>query len=65
MIRAETAKRLADRIRRFQQTEMTVAQFCSAEGVSQPSFYNWRRKLKLPSGNSPCDSTRLADTDAS
>lgn len=50
MTRAETAKLWADRIQRFQQAEMTVAQFCVAEGVSQPSFYSWRRKLRSPSG---------------
>ena len=27
---------------------MTVAQFCASEGVSQPSFYNWKRKLRGP-----------------
>jgi len=51
MTRAETAKLWADRMLRFEQAEMTVAQFCTAEGVSQPSFYNWRRKLKSPADN--------------
>lgn len=27
---------------------MTVAEFCTAEGVSQPSFYSWKRKLQSP-----------------
>jgi transposase-like protein len=53
MTRAETAKLWADRMRRFQQAEMSVAQFCNAEGVSQPSFYSWRRKLQSPANNAP------------
>jgi hypothetical protein len=27
---------------------MTVAQFCRNEGVSQPSFYLWKKKLRQP-----------------
>ena len=48
MTRTKTAKLWAERMQRFQQAEMTIAQFCVAEGVSQPSFYNWRRKLQSP-----------------
>jgi len=33
------------RLRRFQQGHLTVAAFCQAEGVSAPSFYQWRRVL--------------------
>ena len=44
----ETAKLWAQRLRRFDQAEMTVAMFCASEGVSQPSFYNWKRKLRRP-----------------
>jgi hypothetical protein len=45
MTRSETAKLWADRLRRFEQAEMTVAEFCAAEDVSQPSFYKWKKKL--------------------
>tara|TARA_R110002049_G_scaffold46487_1_gene135211 strand:+ start:176399 stop:176725 length:327 start_codon:yes stop_codon:yes gene_type:complete len=48
MTRSETAKLWAERLRRFQQAQMTVAQFCADEGVSQPSFYSWKRKLQSP-----------------
>ncbi len=48
MNRAETAKLWTVRLQRFEQAQMTVAQFCSAEGVSQPSFYYWKRKLRPP-----------------
>jgi hypothetical protein len=30
---------------RFRRSGQTVAQFCAAEGVSEPSFYVWRRTL--------------------
>jgi len=41
------AKRRAwsERLRRFERCELTVAAFCEAEGVSTPSFYQWRRRL--------------------
>ena len=35
----------ADRFVRFQAANMSVAQFCNAEGVSQARYYYWRRKL--------------------
>jgi hypothetical protein len=44
----ETAKLWDQRLRRFDQADMTVAKFCASEGVSQPSFYNWKRKLRGP-----------------
>ena len=44
--RAATRQAWVDRIDRFQQSSHTVAQFCSAEGVSSASFYQWRRKLR-------------------
>ena len=33
------------RLKRFRSSGMTVARFCRSEGVSQPSFYQWKRKL--------------------
>lgn len=35
-----------ERLRRYQASGLTVAQFCVEEGVSVPSFYQWRRKLR-------------------
>ncbi len=35
-----------DRFRRFEQSNQTVARFCQDEGVSQPSFYSWKKKLR-------------------
>lgn len=33
------------RMARFEQTQRTVVEFCRDEGVSTPSFYQWRKKL--------------------
>lgn len=33
------------RLRRFAESDLTVAAFCRRERVSAPSFYEWRRKL--------------------
>lgn len=46
MQRSAAARLWADRMRRFEADDRTVTQFCLDEGVSQPSFYQWRRKLK-------------------
>ncbi|MCA9158605.1 MAG: hypothetical protein KDA72_09770 [Planctomycetales bacterium] len=35
----------ADRFVRFQAANMSVAQFCNAEGVTQARYYYWRSKL--------------------
>ena len=45
MPRPETIRRWTERLRRFEQSHMTVAQFCRAEGISPPSFYHWKREL--------------------
>lgn len=36
----------AERLARFRNSRLTVAQFCSDEGVSVPSFYSWKRTLE-------------------
>lgn len=36
----------AARIGRFQQSSLTVVDFCATEGVSVAAFYQWRRKLR-------------------
>jgi hypothetical protein len=37
------------RFRRYAKSNLSVAQFCSKEGVSVPSFYFWKRKLGVAS----------------
>ena len=39
-----------DRLRRFENSDLTVAAFCDWEGVSQAAFYVWRKKLQADSG---------------
>lgn len=34
-----------ERLKRFEKSNQTVTDFCSAETVSPPSFYYWRHKL--------------------
>ena len=36
------------RIDRFDDSPLTIAEFCQREGVSTASFYHWRRKLREP-----------------
>ena len=35
-----------DRLARFRTSSLTVRQFCRQEGVSDPSFYRWRKLLE-------------------
>lgn len=34
-----------ERFRRFEKSSRTIDEFCRAEGVSQASFYYWKKKL--------------------
>ena len=34
-----------ERLRRFDASRWTVAEFCRREGVSAPSFYQWRKRM--------------------
>ena len=46
MFSTQSTQVWADRLDRFEQLDITVAQFCIAEGVSQASYYYWRRKIR-------------------
>ena len=46
MVAIKSALAWAKRLDRFDRADVTVAQFCRQEGVSQAAFYNWRRKLR-------------------
>ncbi|MCP3994746.1 MAG: transposase [bacterium] len=39
-----------ERLARFQGGGLTVAEFCRREGVSGPSFYQWRKRLQQGRG---------------
>src|SRR5579863_1829357 len=59
----EAAKRRlwSDRFRRFDRGDLTVVDFCLAEGVSTPSFYQWRRKLSGLSEREAVRDTRIPE----
>jgi transposase len=52
---AATRQKWVDRVQRFRDSNLTVAQFCLAEGVSVPAFYQWRRTLAAESATEPAD----------
>ena len=36
-----------ERLRRFDASRLTVVEFCESEGVSSPSFYQWRKRIAV------------------
>jgi hypothetical protein len=40
-----TAAVWRERLARFGECQLTVKEFCRREGVSEPSFYHWRKRL--------------------
>ena len=54
------------RLRRFEQSGLSAGAFCAKEGVSAPSLYAWRRRLRqrpavpsIPLAPPPADGARL------
>jgi hypothetical protein len=45
----------ANRLREFDASSLSVAQFCQSIGCSIPTFYQWRRKLagQIPAAPAP------------
>ena len=41
-----------ERLRRREESGLTVAQFCDWEGVSVAAFYNWQKKLRVEESRS-------------
>ena len=41
----EKIKEWTSRLERFAESQQTVGEFCRREGVSEPSFYLWKKKL--------------------
>ena len=46
MARGTAEDRWRDRIKRWRGSGLSVREFCLREGVSEPSFYQWRKRLK-------------------
>ena len=42
----ELAQLWRERLERQAQAKCSVAEFCRREGVSQPAFYHWRKRLQ-------------------
>jgi hypothetical protein len=40
------AMKWRERIGRWKQSKLTVTEFCRQEQVSQPSFFQWRKRLR-------------------
>ena len=39
-------------MRKFAASGLNIREFCAAESLSEPSFYGWRRELRLRDGKS-------------
>jgi hypothetical protein len=46
MFLSKVAQAWAERLDRFDQAQLTVAQFCLQEAVSHAAFYKWRQRLR-------------------
>ncbi|MDP2372440.1 hypothetical protein [Reyranella sp.] len=45
-VRAQLVETWKSRLLRFYDSDVTVAEFCAAESVSTPSFYQWQRRIQ-------------------
>ena len=50
----EAALRWREILKRQAGSGLSVREFCATEGVSQPSFYSWRRKLRGRKNDGSC-----------
>jgi len=48
--RADREQFWRDLIQRQQQSGQSIREFCDSEGVSQPSFFSWRKRLRAQNG---------------
>jgi hypothetical protein len=55
MTRGIAVAKWRERIERWKRSKMTVTEFCRREQVSQPSFFQWRKRLEA--ANAEADST--------
>ena len=51
-----------DVILRWQRSGQTVRAFCREHGLTEPSFYSWRRIITLRDQEQPADLSQTADT---
>jgi hypothetical protein len=48
------------RLKRYERTELTAAEFCRLEGISVSSLYQWQRKLAVTAALKPRELMRAA-----
>lgn len=49
----EKIKEWTGRLKRFEKSKQTVAAFCRGEGVSVPSLYHWKKRVRDVAAPSP------------
>jgi hypothetical protein len=53
------------RLRRYERTKLTVAEFCRQEGISVSALYQWQRRLAgLPKGNTSEEKASVVPSEA-
>jgi hypothetical protein len=50
---AEKSLRWREILKRQAESGVSIRRFCAAEGISEPSFYAWRKKLAEPTIDDP------------
>jgi len=48
------------RLSEFRRLDLTVAEYCDREGISNPSFYRWRQRLEGDRGSKDRDGRKSA-----
>jgi len=56
----EKIKEWTGRLKRLEKSKQTVADFCRREGVSVPSLYHWKKRLREMASPSPFRQVRVA-----
>ena len=62
---AEKASRWREILRRQEKSGVSIRRFCAREGLSEPSFYTWRKRLRVPveNGRPPAVASRRQQPD--
>ena len=50
---AEKEVRWREILQRYADSGVSVREFCTSEGISEPSFYAWRKKLNQEQDRNP------------
>ena len=58
MGRETVEARWRERIQRWRSSGLSIRQFCRRDGVGEPAFYSWRKRLAASVGSSVVSSSR-------